>query len=313
MTAPGVILILIATSALGVAAAQINGHVACDWRTRPGQMKTRLLALKRLTGAGRLRRTMGLVLVGCILTGGGLLAYAAEPDAPDRLPQEVVGVMGSGDQLSLKVAQGQVIKTVKLNEEYRDGWTLKGLTATSATLAKDGVTREVGLNPAGVLAPPPAADDPSMVLVAGDTLEARGAFEQATLADYWAAAGIDATQPGPKRVSLEEMRQLLGEARYQAFMANDLRLGQLRGAKARADAVARGDFNAVRAYDHLPVAGPDSFDVPSGVTVDQAAQDIGLPGRLGYAMDALASGQNGRGMVMVKCYAPNTPASAVGC
>ncbi|MDB5437975.1 MAG: hypothetical protein JWM33_402, partial [Caulobacteraceae bacterium] len=165
----------------------------------------------------------------------------------------------------------------------------------------------VGLNPTGALGETAPAADPSKVVVAGDTLEARSALETSILNEYWAATGRT-----DNSISLDEMAKVLSPARYQAFLENDERLGVLRKAQARADALARGDFNAVRAFDHLPVAGPDSFVVPSGMSVKEAAQALGLDSDLGYAIDGAAVAAT-KTLVLVKCFTPTTPVSANAC
>ncbi|MDB5441271.1 MAG: hypothetical protein JWM33_3698, partial [Caulobacteraceae bacterium] len=232
------------------------------------------------------------------------------PSALDRLPQEVVGVVGSGGELSLKVAQDQTIRTIKPNEEYRDGWMLKTLTPSTATLTRAGESREVGLNPFGSLTPPPAANDPSKVLIAGDTIEDRDALDRSFIAEYWRSKGIDPNAPGLS-FNLNDFRQVLGPDRFAAFEANDTRLGELRVARARTEALARGDLNTVRALDHQPVAGPDSFMVLPGVDPEQAAQAAGLPSTMGYSWDARAD--NRQGTRWIKCYTPTTPESAIDC
>lgn len=89
----------------------------------------------------------------CLLPGAalslvmGLGGHAAEPSAPDRLPAEVQGVVGSGDQLRLRLNDAAGVRTLRPGEAYRDGWMLKAVTASTATLAKDGQERVVGLNP----------------------------------------------------------------------------------------------------------------------------------------------------------------------
>ncbi|MDB5439932.1 MAG: hypothetical protein JWM33_2359 [Caulobacteraceae bacterium] len=105
-----------------------------------------------------------LRLAGALLAGL-LLTAAAEPAAPDRLPGEAVGVVGSGDQLALRLMQDRQERTLKLGDEYRDGWRLEALTPTSATLAREGQRREVGLNPTGQLAGSAPATPPSQVRV----------------------------------------------------------------------------------------------------------------------------------------------------
>ncbi|MDB5440525.1 MAG: hypothetical protein JWM33_2952 [Caulobacteraceae bacterium] len=79
-------------------------------------------------------------------------AYPSDAPAPDRLPSQVVGVTGSGDDLSLQLRDGQATRSLKVGDVYQDGWTLQTLNPTEATLVKDGQARRVGLNPTGALA-----------------------------------------------------------------------------------------------------------------------------------------------------------------
>lgn len=100
-----------------------------------------------------------------LLSGAPLGAVAAA--GPDSLPGVVVGVVGSGDELSLRLTIDGAARTLKVGEIYQDGWRLQSLSAAEAVLTKDGETRRIGLNPAGALAQAPGA--PSQVDIAGDT------------------------------------------------------------------------------------------------------------------------------------------------
>lgn len=94
-------------------------------------------------------------------------AFAATGSALDRLPSEVRGVVGSGDQLSLELRSDGVDRVIHLGESYKDGWTLQALTPSQATLARDGQTRQVGLSPSGALAELTSPAAPSSVDLAG--------------------------------------------------------------------------------------------------------------------------------------------------
>ncbi|MDB5439530.1 MAG: MecR antirepressor / ankyrin repeat family protein, partial [Caulobacteraceae bacterium] len=146
--------------------SQLSGAAApfaCQW---PGKadhpFKERLTMLSSKSPSALRRRLAGGALT-LLLTGGVYVAYAAEPGAPERLAAQAAGVVGSGDQLSLKIREPQGERTVKVGETYADGWTLQALTPTKATLAKDGATREVGLNPTGALARAQTDEPPSSV------------------------------------------------------------------------------------------------------------------------------------------------------
>ncbi|MDB5438657.1 MAG: hypothetical protein JWM33_1084 [Caulobacteraceae bacterium] len=150
--------------AAGSAAAQICGPLASDWKAKKGTLQSRLLGLcVELPGPGR--RAIGAFMLVATLSGGALAAYAAEPGAPERLATQAAGVVGSGDQLSLKLKTPQGERTLKVGEAYADGWTLRALTPTKATLDKDGTTREIGLNPTGALASTAPPDAPVSVSV----------------------------------------------------------------------------------------------------------------------------------------------------
>ncbi|MDB5437981.1 MAG: hypothetical protein JWM33_408 [Caulobacteraceae bacterium] len=308
MTAPVIAALLAATA--GGAALAAAGQPACHWSSLGAiALKTRLAMLKTAPPGRRRSRLAALGLAG-LMSAAALTAYAAAPSGPDALPGEVVGVIGSGDQLSLKVAQDQKIRTVKLGAEYRDGWTLDALTTSTASLSKEGQRREIGLNPTGALASAAPGRDPSKVEIAGDTIEAHWAAETAIMNEYKLA--VEASGGSNSSFDAEQMARLLGPARLQAFYDNDNRLGELMQAKARADAVARGDFNTVRAYDHLAVVGPDSFVVPAGMSHDQAAKALGLTSSIGYSID-FATNDPAQAEVMIKCFKPATPNSALGC
>lgn len=99
-----------------------------------------------------------------MLLAAGVVQGATAASAPDLLPGEVRGVTGSGDSLSLqlKTADGAE-RSLKPGDAYRDGWVLKALTPTAATLAREGQERQVGLNP--TLAASPADEAATKVTV----------------------------------------------------------------------------------------------------------------------------------------------------
>ncbi|MDB5440520.1 MAG: hypothetical protein JWM33_2947 [Caulobacteraceae bacterium] len=100
---------------------------------------------------------------------GILPARAAAPAGTlETLARDVVGVIGSGDQLSLRIkpADGPA-RTLKVGDLYQEGWVLKALSPTMATMTKDGQLHLVGLNPTGELAGASADAPGSLVLVQG--------------------------------------------------------------------------------------------------------------------------------------------------
>ncbi|MDB5439942.1 MAG: hypothetical protein JWM33_2369 [Caulobacteraceae bacterium] len=264
------------------------------------------LAMMRRVAIGRTRRRTGSALLALILAGGGLAAFAAQPSAsvpaaPDpspvtlpstlaQLPSEVRGVVGSGDQLSLQLKTGAGLDhTLKVGEVYGDGWTLTGLTPVEATLAKDGATRQVGLNPTGALAgnapvaPPstvsmigvPDADAVDRILKAAGTpvragYASPGLTEAETLRSRAYSALMlqvidrERATGGPGGMTMENLKAVIGQAAYDDMTALTQRSLGASQAVAVADLAAR------------PVSGPTSYYVPAGANEAQivAAQGV---------------------------------------
>ena len=109
------------------------------------------------------------MVVGLAATGPAGAA-SPPPQGADALPGVVVGVLGSGDQLALQIkADDAGRRVLRIGDSFREGWVLSALTASTATLTKDGQSRTVGLNPTGAV----ASNDvkrPSVVQVAGNEL-----------------------------------------------------------------------------------------------------------------------------------------------
>ncbi|MDB5438097.1 MAG: hypothetical protein JWM33_524, partial [Caulobacteraceae bacterium] len=74
-------------------------------------------------------------------------ALAAGAPGPVALPAEVIGVVGSGDKLSLRIKAGDETRLLNIGDTYADGWALTGLSNTTATLTRNGQNQTVGLNP----------------------------------------------------------------------------------------------------------------------------------------------------------------------
>ncbi|MDB5440883.1 MAG: hypothetical protein JWM33_3310 [Caulobacteraceae bacterium] len=164
-----------AALAIGALVAQISAPLSCSWTMRLDELKTRLLALGEEAPNAR-RSFFGALLIGALLMGGSVAAYAAAPVEPERLttvtgleslPREVAGVVGSGNQLRLQLRIDGQPRTLSVGDEYRDGWVLKGLTDTLATLNKGAQVRMVGLNPTGSTATDAASASKSLVTVLG--------------------------------------------------------------------------------------------------------------------------------------------------
>lgn len=79
-----------------------------------------------------------------------VLAKAADgPAFANSLPSQVVGVVGSGDQIGLLLRSGSAVRTLKLGDVVQDGWVLTHLNPSSAILSLNGQQVEIGLNPQG--------------------------------------------------------------------------------------------------------------------------------------------------------------------
>lgn len=105
-----------------------------------------------------------LAAIAVILTCPPALAAEGLPGGEDgamfaSLQQNIIGVMGSGERMSLQILNGKGIDTVGLGKPYRNGWVLGALDASSARFdqaGKPSVT--VMLSPD---AAPPAPRDPA--------------------------------------------------------------------------------------------------------------------------------------------------------
>ncbi|MDB5437978.1 MAG: hypothetical protein JWM33_405 [Caulobacteraceae bacterium] len=165
MSAALILLPLGLAAAAAGAALAASAQPACHWSSLGAiALKTRLAMIRAVAPTRRRARLAAIVLVG-LMGSGGLAAYAAQPSAPERLAAQAAGVVGSGKQLSLRVVEAGKERTIKLGQDYADGWKLDALTPTSATLVRNGERREVGLNPTGALASAAPAAAPSQVLV----------------------------------------------------------------------------------------------------------------------------------------------------
>ncbi|MDB5438139.1 MAG: hypothetical protein JWM33_566 [Caulobacteraceae bacterium] len=120
-----------------------------------------------------------LLLIGMISVSAGVAQAAASP-GPATLPGEVIGVVGSGDKLSLRIKAGKEARTLSVGDLYLDGWKLTALTDSTATLARNNEIQTVGLNPTGAVAKA-KADGPasSVKTLAGLDLAKRGAEARA--------------------------------------------------------------------------------------------------------------------------------------
>ncbi|MDB5440639.1 MAG: hypothetical protein JWM33_3066 [Caulobacteraceae bacterium] len=180
-----------------------------------------------------------LALLSCVL----LPAMAMAADVADRLPSEVVGVVGSGDQLRLVVRSADGQRSLSVGETYADGWTATAIRADSVTLSHDGQMRIIGMSPDGRLPPPREIAAPSQVSILGRSPE--DFLRQALAEGSWDGHPMDGlTQeqtetrvaimmevslvfqdrrargdgPEPPRLTSQETRALLGDARVAALL-----------------------------------------------------------------------------------------------
>ncbi|MDB5437979.1 MAG: hypothetical protein JWM33_406 [Caulobacteraceae bacterium] len=208
MILPPLAMAALAAGAALAAAAQ----PACHWSSLGAiALKTRLAMIRAIAPSRHRARLAALGLAG-LLCAGALAAYAAEPSAPQRLAAQAAGVVGSGDQLSLRVVEDQQPRTLKPGDTYSDGWKLESLTPSSATLTRDGERREVGLNPTGALASAEPAAPASRVRVLPSDAEL---LAQATLQARW-----DGQTPLPGLTLAETTRYYLLRQRGLVLASN---------------------------------------------------------------------------------------------
>ncbi|MDB5440155.1 MAG: hypothetical protein JWM33_2582, partial [Caulobacteraceae bacterium] len=258
------------------------------------------------------------ILAAAVLAAVPSLAFAGA--APESLASQAAGVLGSGDQiaLQLKSADGASPRVLKIGEMFEDGWKLDALTPTSATLARDGERREVGLNPTGALAETRPGATPSQVIVtpsAADLALIEGRWDGKAQAGLTVEetqryliygrkiAAVSLSLGGPAALIAGRftegdiragLRAAMGDAAFEAALADNDRLDQKHMGAMRQAAVDQGDINQVRSFDGLPAIGPDSFYIPqanSATGITDAIRAAGLVNLVGYSLGPLdASG-----------------------
>ncbi|MDB5440881.1 MAG: hypothetical protein JWM33_3308 [Caulobacteraceae bacterium] len=297
---------------VGSGAAQINGPLSCGWPASGDELMLRMKALG-LRRPGFTRGLLGGALVMLLLGGGTLAAYAAAPAAPstaqalpadlDRLSKEAAGVVGSGDRLSLQIkpVDGQASRTIKVGEEYSNGWKLDAVTPTLATLSKGGETRQVGLNPTGAVARPIAFVPLSSVEVAltpSEEAELAGLIATGhwdgkilpglSMAESQRHVLFDGRMQALGRGSISGplaavvgapraegiyypselvLREVFGDAAIDHMAAENDRIREARLASQKADIAAR------------PITGPSSYYVPAGAVRAQVRAEAGIDAR----------------------------------
>lgn len=222
---------------------------------------------------------------------GGASTAAVEP-GPASLPGEVVGVIGSGDKLSLKIKAGEETRVLNIGDVYQDGWALTSLTGATATLARDGQTRLIGLNPSGAVAAA-SSDVPAAVV---DVLQEAGRAEVCALgakakADFPAFQQLVSDQLGPwdgktprMGLSLEETR------RFVAYQAR----GGLRQA-ASGDGSLSQIPDGFLAVSQIEALGADTADylALNQKLIDALNASRGVSGTIGTKTYAQSPGQPG--------------------
>lgn len=152
----------------------------------------------------------------------GAWAAQARVDALAALPGQVVGVSGSGDQLSLRLKSGNQERVLKIGDIYADGWILIRLSPTLATLTRLGAIRQVGLNPTGALPQAAISEAPSQVQTIGGLLGAGG------------GAGVEdvSADAGERAETVASLDQRIAALEYSTDPDANETIGYLRIARA---------------------------------------------------------------------------------
>ncbi|MDB5438203.1 MAG: hypothetical protein JWM33_630 [Caulobacteraceae bacterium] len=133
----------------------------------------------------RMPRHLALLPFALLALASPALAAPA-PRAQDvlaALPGQVVGVSGSGDQLTLRLKSETQERALKIGDAYADGWILIGLNNSEVTLAKGAILRRIGLNPSGAVAQAVLEETPSQVRTLDGMLQTGAAANPALAAE----------------------------------------------------------------------------------------------------------------------------------
>ncbi|MDB5441441.1 MAG: hypothetical protein JWM33_3868 [Caulobacteraceae bacterium] len=233
--------------------------------------------------AKRTGRLCGLALAAALMAAGAAFGQGA----PEQLAAQAAGVVGSGDQLSLRLRTPEGERVLKIGETYAEGWTLQALSPSKATLAKDGAVREVGLNPTGAVASGGAAAPASRVTVVGAEVA-----QQLTAAKVGWTSCMDEYRQKTGQDFFElrdgtEARPVLGEARFNECFAFLMGMGAAR----TPEELALVDYNAMLKIDGAPPMGPDRITPARAATYTDATFPPGAFTTSGYIRGAtLADG-----------------------
>ncbi|MDB5441575.1 MAG: hypothetical protein JWM33_4002 [Caulobacteraceae bacterium] len=221
----------------------------------------------------------GHVLAAAVTVSFALVVRSATAQSPlATLPSTIIGVIGSGDQLALKLGDGEGQRVLKPGDSYAGDWILKSLTDSVATFSRDGQVQAIGLNPSGALAAAVPASPPSSVTVL--TPEDAALLDRLRAEKHWngkADTGLSisetqrllvleyrARDATPSRGGPYDLRQLvasMGEAghEYEALVTK------------RNQAVYQLSLDAFQQY------GPVSWHVGPGEDALAAERAAGLP------------------------------------
>ncbi|MDB5439740.1 MAG: hypothetical protein JWM33_2167 [Caulobacteraceae bacterium] len=250
--------------------------------------------------------------------GAASTARPAELAGPERLATDLAGVVGSGDLLSLSLKTQGYERILKIGDVYEDGWTLRALTPTKATLTKDGTEREVGLNPTGQVAAAVSTAAPTIVDVTGLPSEATiQAYVDAALA--LDPLALEKAKHG-QALTVEEARRSLA---YRGMISDDLTRRMQNAGSARSVSISGEDQRAVlgdagfseywamevkvRAFDRdqtltdlaaRPVTGPTSYYVLAGASQAAVISAQGIDNRGAWSSGA-ADSQGGRAYTLL--------------
>ncbi|MDB5441583.1 MAG: hypothetical protein JWM33_4010, partial [Caulobacteraceae bacterium] len=86
---------IIVAALAGGAAAQLAGPLSLGWPGRAGELVARIAALASRRPSRR-AKAIGAAVIGVVLVGGGLAAYAAMPAAPRRIIVRAAQAAGLG-------------------------------------------------------------------------------------------------------------------------------------------------------------------------------------------------------------------------
>lgn len=135
----------------GVAAAQAAGPICLGWPGRTTELLARVGALTS-RGPGRTAKAIGASLIGLVLVGGALTAYAAAPAAPRRMVAQVVKLAGlevrdafNGERPTSPPARAPLRMQAPWPEPPLSNEDARLIARAIATSHWDGVTPQHGL------------------------------------------------------------------------------------------------------------------------------------------------------------------------